>query len=79
MSEAVIMIVALAALCCMATNLVLVAAFLRKKDEKPQAEERTAEEIEQERKYLERLQKTQKGFEDAMAYTGFPVRKGGNE
>lgn len=76
METMIILIVAVAALCCMGTNLVMVCLLLYRKGERTMQEpEKTREELERERKELEAQRKELEGIQNMMAYTGFKWRE----
>lgn len=80
METMILLIVALAALCCMASNLALVyAALHQKKGQEAREVEKTKEELERERKELEAQRKDLEGKLNIFSYTGFPWKNGGKE
>lgn len=78
MQELILLIIAIGALCCMATNTVMIFSLLRK-PEKPAVEEpeKTPEEKERERIAMENQRLMQEGLENMMAFTGFGWKNGG--
>lgn len=78
MQELILLIIAIGALCCMATNTVMIFSLLRK-PEKPSVEEpeKTPEEKERERIAIENQRLMQEGLENMMAFTGFGWKNGG--
>ena len=78
MQELILLIIAIGALCCMATNTVMIFSLLRKPD-KPAVEEpeKTPEEKERERLALEAQRMELEGLQNMMSHTGFPWKNGG--
>lgn len=78
MENLILLIVAMAALCCMATNTVMIFKLLHQKQEPAKAEpEKNPEEKERERLALERYRLETEGVQNMMAYTGFGFKNRG--
>ena len=77
MTETVLMILAMACLCFMATCMLLV--FMIYKDRCGKRAAMSEDEIAQNEKYLEEQKKRQEAWEGMMAYTGAPQSKGGDD
>lgn len=77
MADTILMIVAMATLCFMATCLLLVFMMYKRKEEKEELNaEEDAELIE---KIAKEQEKKQQAWDDMMAYTGAPKAKGGDD
>ena len=80
METVIILIVALAALCCMASNLALVyAALHQKKGQEAREPEKTPDDLERERKELEAQRKELEGLQNILSHTGFAWKNGGKQ
>lgn len=78
MENLILLVIALAALCCMATNTVMTFKLLYQKQKPVETEpEKTAEERERERLALEAHRLEIEGLQNMMAYTGFKKRGDG--
>lgn len=78
MENLILLIVAMAALCCMATNAVMIVKLLYRTQEPVQREpEKTAEEKERERLALEQYRLETEGLQNMMTYTGFGFKNRG--
>lgn len=78
MENLILLVIALAALCCMATNTVMTFKLLYQKQKPVETEpEKTAEERERERLALEAYRLETEGLQNMMAYTGFKKRGDG--
>lgn len=77
METTVLLIVAVAALCCMATNMVMVFKLLHHNETVSREPEKTPEEKERDRLEVERYRLEMEGLQEIMNYTGFPNRNGG--
>lgn len=77
MEQAVLLLIGLGALMCMTTNSVMIWKILYSGKTKTSAEEKTEEELEQERKRLEQQRMELEGLHNINAYTGF-LWKGGD-
>ena len=72
MENLILLVVAMAALCCMATNTVMIFKLLyQKQSQTKQEPEKTSEEKERERIALETYRKEMEGLQNMMSYTGF--------
>lgn len=78
MENMILLIVAIGALCCMATNTVMIFKLLYTKPAEPVVvqEEKTPEERERERLALEAQRLELEGLQSVMSHTGFAWRKG---
>lgn len=80
METLILCAVALAAMCCMASNLALVyAALHQKKEQKPQEPEKTQADLERERQELEAQRKELEGLQNILCHTGFAWKNGGKQ
>lgn len=78
MENLILLVIAVAALCCMATNTVMIFKLLYQKQEAtPKAPEKTPEEKERERLALEQYRLETEGLQNMMAYTGFGFKNRG--
>lgn len=78
MENLILLIVAMAALCCMATNTAMIVKLLYRTQEPVQREpEKTEEEKERERLALEQYRLETEGLQNMMAYTGFGFKNRG--
>ena len=78
MENLILLIVAMAALCCMATNTVMIVKLLHQKQEPVKPEpEKSPEERERERLALEQYRLETEGLQNMMAYTGFGFKNRG--
>lgn len=79
METLILAIVALGALCCMASNMVMVFMLIWKKQEHTVSSEpeKTPEEKERERLALEAQRMELEGLQNMMAHTGFSWKNGG--
>lgn len=79
MENLILLIIAMAALCCMATNTVMIFKLLNQKKEPAARElEKTPEEKERERLALEQYRLETEGLQNMMAYTGFGFKNRGD-
>ena len=80
METLILLIVAVGALCCMATNIVMIFKLLYEKPAEPviEKDERSPEERERERLALEAQRLELEGLQNMMSHTGFAWRNGGN-
>ena len=78
METLILLIVAIGALCCMATNIVMIFKLLYTKPAEPVnvKEEKSPEEQERERMALEVQRLELEGVQNIMSHTGFAWRKG---
>ena len=78
METMILLIVAVGALCCMATNMVMIFKLLYEKPAEPVnvKEEKSPEEQERERMALEVQRLELEGLQNMMSHTGFAWRKG---
>lgn len=79
METLIMAVVALGALCCMASNTVMIFILMCKKPDKPVnvEAEKTPEEKERERLALEAQRMELEGLQNMMSHTGFPWKNGG--
>lgn len=79
METLILLIVAVGALCCMATNMVMIFKLLYTKPAEPviEKDERSPEERERERLALEAQRLELEGVQSIMSHTGFAWRNGG--
>lgn len=77
METTVLLIVAVAALCCMATNMVMVFKLLHHNETVSREPEKTPEEKERDRLAMEQYRLEMEGLQNMMAHTGFAWRNGG--
>lgn len=79
METLILAAVALGALCCMASNTVMIFVLMWKKPDKPVnvEAEKTPEEKERERLALEAQRMELEGLQNMMSHTGFPWKNGG--
>lgn len=79
METLILAVVALGALCCMASHTVMIFILMWKKPDKPvnAEEEKTPEEKERERLALEAQRMELEGLQNMMSHTGFPWKNGG--
>lgn len=78
MENVILLVTAMAALCCMATNTIVIVKLLYRTQEPVQREpEKTAEEKERERLALEQYRLETEGLQNMMAYTGFGFKNRG--
>ena len=79
MENLILLIIAMAALCCMATNTVMIFKLMNQKQEPAAREpEKTPEEKERERLALEQYRLETEGLQNMMAYTGFGFKNRGD-
>lgn len=78
MENLILLVVAMAALCCMATNTVMIFKLLyQKQTQTKQEPEKTPEEQERERIALETYRMEMEGLQNMMSYTGFDFKNRG--
>lgn len=79
METLILAVVALGALCCMASNTVMIFVLMWGKQDKPVnvEAEKTPEEKERERLALEAQRMELEGLQNMMSHTGFPWKNGG--
>lgn len=78
MENLILLVIAMAALCCMATNTVMIFKLLYQKHPQTKQEpEKTPEEQERERNALETYRMEMEGLQNMMSYTGFDFKNRG--
>lgn len=77
METMILLIVAMAALCCMAANTAMIFKLLHHSETASREPEKTPEEKERERLALERDRLEMEGLQNMMNYTGFGWKNGG--
>lgn len=78
MEEFAMLLLALGALSVLSTNMVLTIKLLYQQKQEPPAERKSEEELEIERKRLEKQRLELEGRENMMAYSGFLWKDGGS-
>lgn len=78
MEEFAMLLLALGVLSVLSTNMVLTVKLLYQKKQEPTAERKSEEELEIERKRLEKQRLELEGRENMMAYSGFLWKDGGS-
>lgn len=79
MEEFAMLLLALGALSALSTNMILTVKLLSQKKQEPPATRKSEEELEIERKRLEKQRLELEGRENMMAYSGFLWKDGGNQ
>lgn len=80
MENLILLVLAMAALCCMATNTVMIFKLLYQKQEQTKQEpEKSPEERERERIALETYRAEMEGLQNMMSYTGFGFKNRGED
>lgn len=79
MEEFAMLLLALGALSALSTNMILTVKLLSQKKQEPPATRKSEEELEIERKRLEKQRLELEGRENMMSYSGFLWKDGGNQ
>lgn len=77
MEQLVLALVALGALCCMTTNMIMTAKLMSRGSKKTEELQKTEQELELERQRLEQQRLELEGIENINSYTGFLWKEGG--
>lgn len=77
METMILLVVAIAALCCMATNTAMIFKMLHRGENAAREPEKTPEEKERERLALEQYRLEMEGLQNMMNFTGFGWKNGG--